>query len=60
MTRKISEYITQLGANFENVIDTYFEKFKKRMKMKMRIPEELVTMYYNDIYFLVDTDNTFV
>jgi len=41
-------------------MDTYFEEFKQRMKMMMRIPEELVTRYYNDICFLADTDNTFV
>ena len=49
-----------MGENFENVMDTYFEEFKQRMKMRMQIPEELVTRYYNDICFLVDTNNTFV
>lgn len=49
MTRKINEYIYQLGENFENVMDIYFEEFKKRMKMRMRIPEELVIKYYSDI-----------
>ena len=43
VTRQVSQYITQLGANFENVMDAYFEEFKKRMKMRMRIPKELVT-----------------
>lgn len=41
-------------------MDTYFERLKKRIKMRMRIPKELVTMYYNDIFFLEDIDNTFV
>lgn len=55
--RKINKYITQLGENFENFIDTYFEEFKKRMKMGMRIPKELIMKHYNDLCFLVDTDN---
>ena len=41
-------------------MDAYFEKFKKRMKMRRRIPKELVTRFYNDICFHVDTENTFV
>ena len=60
MKRQISEYITQLGENFENVMDTYFEEFKKRMKRRMRILEEFFTSYYNDICFHIDRDNIFV
>ena len=41
-------------------MNTYFDKFKKRMKLRMQIPEELITRYYNDICFLVDIENTFV
>ena len=50
----VNEYITQLGENFENVMDAYFEEFKKRMKMKMMILEELVTRYYSNIFYIVD------
>lgn len=41
-------------------MDAYFNEFKKGMKRSMRIREELVIKYYNDICFCVDTDNTFV
>ena len=60
VTRKINEYITQLGENFENVMDTYFEEFKKRMRKRIGIPEELVMKHYNNVCFLVDTYKTFV
>lgn len=60
VTRQINEYITQLGENFENLMNAYFDEFKKRMKRTMRIPKELVTKYYSDICFLVDMNNTFL
>ena len=41
-------------------MDIYFEEFKKRMKIRMRIPKEQVTRYFNDIFFFVDSNNTFV
>ena len=59
VTRKINEFITQLGDNFENTMNTYLDEFKLRMKRRIRIPKELVTKYYSDMHFLVDT-NTFV
>ena len=41
-------------------MNTYFDEFKLGMKRRIRIPKELVTKYYSDICFLVDTNNTFV
>lgn len=55
LTRKINEFITQLGDTFYNAMNTFFNEFKSRMKRRMRILEELVTKYYSDICFLVDT-----
>ena len=40
--RQISEYIIQLGENFENAMDMDFEEFNQRMKMRMII----VLSYY--------------
>ena len=34
VTKQINEYITQLGDNFENVMDTYFDEFKKNYEKK--------------------------
>ena len=39
---------------------SYFEDFKKSMKERMRILVSLVEKHYDDIYFLVDVDYTFV
>ena len=43
-----------------NVMNRYFEELKQRMKMRMRIPEDFVIRYYNDVCFLIDIDNMFV
>lgn len=49
-----------MGANFEAIMTSYFEKFKKSMKQRLRIPVSLVEQHINDIYFLVDTDFTYI
>ena len=51
--------INQLGNNFESVMTCYFEDFKKSIKERFRIPKSLVEAHEKDIYFLVDTDNTY-
>lgn len=50
MIRQINEY----------VMNASFDEFKKRMKKRIRILEDLVTKYYSDIHFLVDMDTNFV
>ena len=57
---QISELIEQLGENFEIVITRYFEYSKKYMKQRLRIPISLVEKHYNDVFFLVDVDYTYV
>ena len=39
---------------------SYFEDFKKSMKQRLRIPVSLVEKHYNDIFFLVDIDYTYI
>ena len=39
---------------------SYFENFKHSMKKRLRIPISLVEKHYDDIFFLVDVDYTFV
>ena len=39
---------------------SYFEYFKKEMKQISRINVSLVKKHYNDVYFLVDADYTYV
>ena len=56
---QIGEFIEQLGKNFELVITSYFEYFTQSMKKILRIIVSLVKKYY-DVYFLVDSDHTFV
>ena len=58
--KNIWELIKQLGDNFELVKTNYIEDFKKSMKERSRIPVSLVEQEYNDVYFLVDADYTYV
>ena len=39
---------------------SYFEDFKQSMKKRLRIPISLVEEHYDDIFFLVDIDQTYV
>ena len=39
---------------------SYFEDFKKSMKLRLSIPISLVEKHYNDICFLVDIDYTYI
>ena len=57
---QIGEYIKQLGENFKSIMTSYFEDFKKSMKERMRIPISLVEKHYNDVFFLIDVDYTFI
>lgn len=38
----------------------YFEDFKKLVKQRMRILVSLIEKHFNDVFFLVDTDFTYV
>ena len=49
-----------MGENFETLMTSYFEDFKNSMKQRMRIPISLVEKHYNDIWFLVNIDYTYV
>lgn len=57
---KINEYIEQMGKNFESRMSIYFEDFKKSMKKRLRILVSLVEKHYNDIFFLVDINYTYI
>ena len=49
-----------MGENFETVMTSYFEDFKKSMKQRMRISISLIEQHYNDICFLVDIGYTYI
>ena len=57
---QISEFIEELGDNFDSIMKTYLEDFKKPMKQRLRILISLVEKHYDDICFLVDVDHTYV
>ena len=42
---QVNEYIEQMGANFETIMTSYFEDFKKSMKQILRIPVSLVEQH---------------
>ena len=56
---QINEMTNQLGDNFDSIMTSYFEDFKKSMKERFRIPKSLVEAHEKDICFLVDTNNTY-
>ena len=60
MVAQVNEYIEQMGANFEALMTSYFEDFKKTMKQRMRIHVSLVEQHVNDVFFLVDIDYTYI
>ena len=49
-----------MEENFETIMTSYFEDFKKSMKWRLRIPISLVEQHINDIFFLVDIDFTYI
>ena len=49
-----------MGANFETLMTSYFEDFKKTMKQRLRILVSLVKNHVNDVCFLVDIDYTYI
>lgn len=53
---QIDKYIEELEDNFEKIMDAYFELFKEKMKIRSRIPKQLVEEYEKDICLLVDCD----
>ena len=57
---QIGEFTKQLGENFESIMTSYFEDFKKSMKKILRILVSLVEKHYDHVFFLVDVDYTFV
>ena len=40
-------------------MENYFEEFKMKIKNRMRIPKSIVDEYYDEIYFIVDTDSIY-
>ena len=57
---QINEYIEQMGDNFDTLMTSYFEDFKKSLKQRLRILVSLVEKHVNHVCFLVDIDYTYV
>ena len=51
--------IRNLGDNFESIMTSYFEDFRKSMKAIYKIPTSLVEKHAKDIFFLIDIDFTY-
>ena len=49
-----------MGVNFEIIMTSYFEDFKKSMKQRLRIPVSLVEQHVNDICFPIDVEYTYI
>ena len=49
-----------MGDNFDAQMTIYFDDFKNVMKKRMRILVSLVDQHENDIFFLVDIDDTYI
>lgn len=46
---QIGEFIEKMGDNFESIMTSYFEDFKKSMKQRHGIPVSLVEKHFNDV-----------
>ena len=57
---QVNEFIEQMGANFETLMTSYLENFKKTMRKRPRIPIFLLENHVNDVCFLVDIDYTYI
>ena len=57
---QINEFITELGENFDSVLDSYFEEFKERMNNRFQIPPRLIEEYKEDVCFMVDYDKVYI
>ena len=49
-----------MGDNFETIMTSYFEDFKKSIKQRLITLVSLVEKHINDILFLVDIDYTYI
>ena len=45
-----------MGANYNIIMENYFNVFKEKMNNKFRIPKKLVEDYKDDVCFMVDSD----
>ena len=54
---QINEYITEMGKNFDSIMDSYFDTFKEKIRNMFKILENLVSDYHDDVCFMVDCDN---
>ena len=57
---QIKKYNEQMGDNFDSLMTSYFENFKKTMKQRLRILVSIVDQHINDILFLFDIDYTYI
>ena len=57
---QINEFIAEMGDNFDNIMDNYFEVFKEKMNNRFQIPQKLVEDYKDDVYFMVDSDRVYI
>ena len=57
---QINEFITEMGENFDSIMDNYFEVFKEKMNNKFWIPPKLVEDYKEDVCFMVDCDKVYI
>lgn len=57
---QINEYIVEMGKNYVNIMDNYFDSFKENMNKNFRIPKKLVEDYKDDVCFMVDYDKVYI
>lgn len=57
---QINEFITEMGENFDSIMDNYFETFKEKMNNRFKIPKKLVKDYKDDVCFMVDSDKVYI
>ncbi len=50
---QINEYIANMGENFVNIMDNYFDSFKENINNRFIIPKKLEEYYKDDVCFMV-------
>ena len=58
--QQINQYITEMGENYVNIMNNYFDVFKEKMNNRFRIPKKLVEDYKDDVCFMVDSDKVYI
>lgn len=56
-TKQIKESIQAIGTGYPEVLNKYFDEFRRKMSQRVRISGDIVKKYEDDIYFTIQVTN---